>query len=126
MERPYPNFKGHGIESSGDWGKIKQQYGNRCVTCGSEEGKRNLNWTDTITKLQQAHIDPFKPLVEGNIIPQCQKCNRAYRDFWVFDERGRVRGIAKPAVIKKCNEKVKRGIYKIVYNEFKGQDPNEC
>ena len=134
LERPYPNFKGHRIESSGNWEKIKQQYGNRCTTCGSEEGKRNLHWSDTITKLQQAHIDPFKPLVEGNIIPQCQKCNRAYRDFWVFDERGRVRGIAKPAVIKKCNEKVKSGIYKILYNEsplntcedkFKGQDPNE-
>lgn len=62
---------------------------------------------------------------EENIIPQCQKCNRAYRDFWVFDERGRVRGIAKPAIIKKCNEKVKKGIYKILYNEFKGENPNE-
>src|SRR3990170_223768 len=79
--------------------------------------QRNLHWSGTITKLQQAHIDAFKPLVEGNIIPQCQKCNRAYRDFWVFDERGRVRGIAKSAVIKKCNEKIKRGIYKILYNE---------
>ena len=29
------------------------------------------------------------------------------------------------AIIKKCSEKVKRGIYKILYNEFKGQDPHE-
>jgi len=125
LERPYPNFKGHRIESSGDWENIKKQYRNRCATCGSEEDKRNLHWSDTVTKLQQAHIDPFKSLVEGNIIPQCQKCNRAYRNFWVFDERGRIRGIANPSIIKKCKEEVKRKIYKILYNEFKGKDPNQ-
>ena len=125
LERPYPHFKGHRIEATGNWETIKQQYGNRCATCGSEENKKNIHYPNTITKLQKAHIDPFKSLTEENIIPQCQKCNRAYRNFWVFDERGRVRGIAKPAIIKKCSEKVKRGIYKILYNEFKGQDPNE-
>ncbi len=125
LERPYPNFKGHRIEATSDWEKVKHQYGNRCATCGSEEDKKNLHYPNTITKLQKAHIDSSKPLIKGNIIPQCQKCNRAYRDFWIFDERGRVRGIAKPAIIKKCNEKVKRGIYRILYNEFKGENPNE-
>lgn len=33
--------------------------------------------------------------------------------------------IAKPAIIKKCNKKAKRDTYKILYNEFKGQNPNE-
>jgi hypothetical protein len=125
LERPYPHFKGHRIETTGDWGIIKQQYGNRCATCGSEEGKRNLQYPNTITKLQKSHIDPFKPLTEGNIFPQCQKCNRAYRNFWVFDERGRIRGIANPAIIKKCKEEIKRKIYKILYNEYKGANPNE-
>lgn len=125
LERPYPNFKGHRIETTGNWEDIKQQYGNRCATCGSEENKKNIHYPNTITKLQKLHIDPFKPLTSGNIIPQCQKCNRAYRDFWVFDERGRTRSIAKQSIIKKCNEKVKQSIYKILYNEFKGQNPNE-
>ncbi len=125
LQEPYPHFKGHRIEKTGSWEEIKKQYGNRCATCGSKESKKNLHYPNTITKLQKAHIDSSKPLIEGNIIPQCQKCNRAYRDFWIFDERGRVRGIAKPTIIKKCNEQVKKGIYKILYNEFKGENPNE-
>jgi hypothetical protein len=32
LERPYPHFKGHRIETTGDWENIKQQYGNRCPT----------------------------------------------------------------------------------------------
>lgn len=125
LERPYPHFKGHRIKTTGEWGDIKKQYGNRCATCGSEEGKRNLHYPNTITKLQKSHIDPFKPLEEGNIFPQCQKCNRAYRDFWVFDERGRIRGIANPLIVKKCKDAVKRKIYKVLYKEFKGANPNE-
>jgi len=125
LERPYPHFTGHRIEATGNWGKIKMQYGNRCATCGSEEGKRNLHWQNTITKLQKSHINPAKGLVKGNIIPQCQKCNRAYRDFWIFDEKGRVRGIANPLIVKKSSSEIKSKIYKILYNEFKGRNPNK-
>jgi len=125
LEKPYPNFKGHRIEITDNWENVKEQYGNKCATCGSEEGERNLHYPNTTTKLQKAHIDPFKQLLGENIIPQCQKCNRAYRDFWVFDERGRVRSVAKATIIRKCNEKVKWKIYKILYKEFKGINPNE-
>lgn len=125
LERPYPNFKGHRIENTADWQNIREQYGNRCATCGSEEGKRNLHYPNTITKLQKSHIDPSKALIEGNIIPQCQKCNRAYRNFWVFDERGRVRSIARASIVRKCSIEVKRKAYVILYNEFKGENPNE-
>lgn len=68
MERPYPNFKSHRIETTEDWHDIKQQYGNRCATCGSEEGKRNFHYPNTITRLQKSHINPFKRLTKGNII----------------------------------------------------------
>lgn len=63
LEKPYPNFKGHRIKATSDWEEIKSQYGNRCATCGSEEGKKNLHYPNTITRLQKAHIDPFKKFV---------------------------------------------------------------
>lgn len=125
LEKPYPAFKGHRIEETGEWENLKKQYGYRCVTCGSEEGKPNIHWPNTITRLQKAHKDPNQPLVAGNIIPQCEKCNRADRNNWVYDERGRVIKIANPNVIKRSDKEVRWKVYKILYEEFSGRNPNE-
>lgn len=79
-----------------DFEKIKRAYKYRCATCGAEEGKEHYNpyyATKEIVKLQKGHMNPHKPPA-GNIIPQCQFCNRAYRNWWVFDRNGRVIGIA--------------------------------
>ena len=123
LETSYPHFKGHRINVSNDWENVKHQYGNRCATCGSKEGERNFHYPNTITKLQKAHIDSSKPLDAGNLFPQCQKCNIAYRDFWVFDERGRVRALAKAELIKGWDKEIKSKMYKILYKEFKGKNP---
>jgi hypothetical protein len=125
LEKPYPAFKGHRIEETDDWENLKRQYGYRCATCGSEEGKPHLHWPNTITRLQKAHMDPNKPLVPGNIIPQCEKCNRADRNNWVYDERGRVIKLANPDVIKRSDKEVRWRVYKILYEEFNGRNPNE-
>jgi len=130
LEKPYPNFKGHRITLTETkfpsyWEDLKIQYGNRCVTCGSEEGKPNIHWHNTVTKLQKSHKDPLKPLVPGNIIPQCQKCNRADRNNWVYDERGRVIKLSNPIIIKRSDKEIRWKVYKILYEEFKGIDPNE-
>jgi len=53
------------------------------------------------TQLQQAHRNPKQPLEGKNIIPQCQFCNRADRNYWVYDERGRVAGVADLKPIQK-------------------------
>ncbi len=39
-------------------------------------------------------MNPARPLEEGNIIPQCQICNRPDRNRWVFDKTGRVIAVA--------------------------------
>jgi len=70
-------------------------------------------------------MDPNKPLLAGNIIPQCQKCNRGDRNRWIYDEKGRVIRIANPGVIKACDRKVRIGLYKILYREFGGKKPSE-
>ena len=124
LERPYPDFKkGHRIIDTGDWGKLKEQYGYRCATCGSRDGEPHLHWSGTKTKLQKAHKDPNKPLVAGNIIPQCQKCNRADRNRWVYDEKGRVIKLADASFVRNFDRNIRIKTYRILYEEFKGINP---
>ncbi len=120
LEKPYPNFKFHRNYkiTTNQWEEILKLYNYRCATCGSKDGEKHLHWNNTITKLQKSHKDPRFPLEGDNIIPQCQKCNRAYRNFWIFDEKGRVRGIANPSVILKCDENMQFQIYQILKNKF--------
>lgn len=56
-------------------------------------------------------MDPSKPLEPGNIIPQCEKCNRADRNYWIYDEKGRVVGIANEKVVDKWPKSLKIKIY---------------
>lgn len=126
LEKPYPGFNGQKrIESfTGDyWENLKKSYDFRCATCGSKEGQPNYNWPETITKLQKGHMDPNRPLEEGNIIPQCQKCNQADRNCWIYDSKGRVIKIANPKIIDRCSIEMQRTIYKRLYNKFSGEKP---
>lgn len=59
----------------------------------------SLRYPGVMTRLQKGHMNPHKPLEPGNIIPQCDACNRADRGKWVYDERGRVVGVAEAKVI---------------------------
>jgi len=124
LEKPYPGFIPEGLEVDG-WEKLKELYDFRCATCGSKEGESNINYPQTITKLQRAHIDPNRPLERGNIIPQCEKCNRADRNNWVYDKRGRVVKLANSRVITRSDDRVRWEVYKILHKEFKGVNPNE-
>lgn len=119
LEKPYPSFKkGHRVAETADWTEIKKQYSFRCATCGSREGEPHFHWLGTKTKLQKAHKDPNKPLVAGNIIPQCQKCNRGDRNRWVYDDKGRVIKLADANFVKNFDKEVRRKIYKILHKEF--------
>jgi hypothetical protein len=74
--------------NANDWDTLKSQYGNTCVNCGSKEGEP-MRWNAYAnTVLQQGHMDPRKPLVIGNIIPQCSFCNQQYKNKAIFNERG--------------------------------------
>ncbi len=123
LEKPYPAFHGHRVEETSNWESLKAEYGYRCVTCGSQEGKPNIHYSNTITKLQKSHKDPNKPLGTSNIIPQCQKCNRADRNNWVYNETGRVIKLANSIVIKRSDKEIRWKVYKLLYEEFKGKNP---
>lgn len=126
LEKTYPGFKESRRQIKAlDWDSIKSHYSYRCATCGSREGKAHLHWPETKTKLQQAHKNPEKSLNTGNIIPQCQKCNRADRNRWVYDNKGRVIKLANASVLKNCSELVQRKAYIILYKKYKGENPKQ-
>lgn len=124
LEQSYPGFKTRRrITETGDWKKIREQYNYRCATCGSQEGKPHFHWPGTKTILQKAHMDPNKPLVAGNIIPQCQKCNRGDRNRWVYDNKGRVIKLANANFVRNFDKAVRWKIYRILFKEFSGKNP---
>lgn len=96
LTRPYPSFKSNrrkGIHFL-DFEELKKEYHYKCATCGSIEGQAHNIRTHELTKLQVGHMDPTLPLKPGNVIPQCQVCNRPDRDRWIYDKTGRVVEIA--------------------------------
>ena len=126
LEKPYPGFKHKRRQTKpGNWADIKIYYSHRCATCGSEEGQPHLHWPETKTKLQKAHKNPEEPLNKENIIPQCQKCNRADRNRWIYDDKGRVIKLANADVLKSCSESVQKKAYRILYKKYRGKVPHQ-
>ncbi len=120
LQEPYPGWTPHrkkGLAHE-DFEILKKTYQYRCATCGSEEGKPNLKNPSRITRLQRAHMDPRDE--SKGYIPQCEECNRAYRDWFVFDRLGRVISIANPEVILRANEEVQKQVYEILKEKYEG------
>jgi hypothetical protein len=121
LSEPYPDYTiGRRINSLnvGSWNELKNSYHNRCVTCGSEEGKKHLINSGTITKLQQGHMNPQEPLDLSNTIPQCDWCNRAYRSYFCFDNKGRVSKINDPKFVMQSSEEIQFKIFEILKKKF--------
>lgn len=122
LERSYPGFNHERREFlAGDdyFEELKKMYDYRCATCGSKEGEPHRYWKTTTTVLQKGHMDPSKPLEPGNIIPQCEKCNRPDRNYWIYDEKGRVVSVANEKVIDKCTKSLKIKIYERLKEQLK-------
>jgi hypothetical protein len=121
VSEPYPDYTiGRRINNlnAESWEELKSLYHNRCVTCGSEEGKQHLIYSETITQLQQGHMNPQKPLDFDNSIPQCDWCNRAYRSYFCFDNKGRVSKINDPNFVLKSTEEIQFKIFELLMEKF--------
>ena len=68
----------------------------------------------SITLLQQGHKDPSLPLTLNNTIPQCQFCNRASRNYFIFDNKGRVEKIYDPKFVLKSDKEIQLEMLKIL------------
>ena len=68
-------------------------------------------------------MNPCKPLVDGNIIPQCQICNEPYKNRWIFDKTGRVIEVASSAdgarIVKKFLKNSSEDIQRDIFNYLK-------
>lgn len=73
--------------------EIKKEYSYRCSSCGSKEDEPEFRNPSRITKLQKGHMNPREDLIPSNVIPQCESCNRASRDNFIFDRLGRIDAI---------------------------------
>jgi hypothetical protein len=69
--------------------ELKIQCGNKCMHCGSIEGKINFR-NGSITKLTHGHIDPSLPPTIENSIPLCDYCNGTSKDRFVFQKNGAI------------------------------------
>ena len=102
-----------------NFAEIKKAYGGRCATCGAREGQPDPRYGGEKVSLQQAHQDPHKPGDDRkNIIPQCQFCNQAYLNDFVFDDKGRAHAVASERPVKRANKNVQRKIFNWLVEKF--------
>ncbi|CAG8794464.1 9468_t:CDS:2, partial [Cetraspora pellucida] len=98
--------------------ELKIVYDNRCVNCGALENHHHPRFRDTIVVLQKGHIDPNKPEVLENIIPQCQICNQTYKDNFVYDENGYIKAINNENFVLRSKPEVLKRIYELLKKKF--------
>lgn len=107
ISTPFTN-RHRGIRAS-SFEEIKRAYGYRCATCGAQEGQLHHlpQYRESGEKviLHKGHMNPHRGLDNENVIPQCQFCNRAYRDWVVFDKNGRVVGVSSWGFVLKSIER---------------------
>lgn len=103
IESPNPTILAAALKRAGrvaarNFYEIKIAYGNKCATCGLAEGKKDQRNQEVIV-LQQGHMNPRLPLTLDNTIPQCQYCNQTYKDYFQFNEDGRVVAVNNPMIL---------------------------
>ena len=98
--------------------ELKLAYGNKCATCGIEEGKKDAR-NGVYVSLQQGHMNPREPLTLSNTIPQCQYCNQQYLDHFVFNEYGRVVAVNNPVILLKSPRDVQDEMITVLLEERK-------
>lgn len=117
IQEPYPSYKNMKRTESlnaSSWEELKKLYNYRCATCGSKEGEKNFLYPASITRLQQGHKDPSMALSIDNTIPQCDFCNRASRDYFVFDNKGRVEKINDPKFVLRSSKEIQEKMLKLL------------
>jgi len=120
IKEPYPSYKNMKRTASlnaNSWDELKKLYDYRCATCGSKEGEKNFLYPASITKLQQGHKDPSMALSINNTIPQCDFCNRASRNYFVFDNKGRVEKINDPRFVLRSSQNIQEEMLKLLIDQ---------
>lgn len=109
--------------SAEDFESLIKTFGNRCATCGGVQDEPDPRYGGDVIKLQRGHQNPHRPGDRSNTIPQCQFCNRAYKDDYEFDDKGRVRAVANVGPVKRARQPVQRKIYDFLKEKM--DDPSD-
>lgn len=96
--------------------ELKLAYSSKCATCGIEEGKKDTR-NEQIVVLQQGHMNPRHRLTLDNTIPQCQYCNQTYKDYFLFNEYGRVIAVNNPLILLKSPIDVQNEMITVLLKE---------
>lgn len=104
--------------NSGDWEQVKEHYNYKCACCGSAEGHPNNRKSGTMTVLEKGHMNPKLPLGPGNMIPQCQICNKPYLDNVVFDKNGYVYALASTKLLERADEHTQKECWEFLKQRF--------
>lgn len=111
-------LKRAGRLSARNFEELKMAYGNKCATCGAEEGKKDIR-NGSIVTLEQGHMNPRKSLTLDNTIPQCKYCNSTYADYFQFNEYGRVIAVNNPEILLKSPYDVQDEMIQVLLEERK-------
>ena len=98
--------------------QLKLAYDRKCATCGIEEGKKDAR-DGTIVSLQQGHMNPRLSLTLENTIPQCAYCNQTYKDYFVFNEYGRVIAVNNPVILLQSPRDIQDEMIQVLLAERK-------
>ena len=121
IEVPNPKAVAQALKRAGRLGaknfvELKLAYGGKCATCGIEEGKKDSR-NEELVVLQQGHMNPRNSLTLENTIPQCQYCNQTYKDYFLFNEHGRVIAVNNPLILLKSPKNVQDEMITILLKE---------
>ena len=127
LESPNPKVLAQSIKRNGrlaakTFDELKLVYDNKCATCGIDEGKKDSRNGNVIVKLQQGHMNPRQSLTLDNTIPQCQYCNQTYRDYFIFNEYGRVIAVNNPVILLKSPVNVQNEMIQVLLKEKEYKD----
>ena len=92
------------------WEEVKARYDFRCAWRRIREGEAHW-FNSAVTRLQQGHKDPARPLTVENSIPLRQYHNQAMRDLLVLNDDGFPRAVASTSLVESANIQVKREIW---------------
>lgn len=119
LDSPNPTIVGSILKRKGrlaaeSFEELKVVYDNRCATCGIKEGVIDKRYNNVTVVLEQGHMDPRKPLTIENTIPQCQYCNHTYKDYFRFNEYGRVIAVNNPEILLKSPKDIQDEMIKVL------------
>lgn len=121
LETPNPSRIATALKRAGrlaakNFEQLKLAYDNRCATCGIEEGKKDAR-DGTIVSLQQGHMNPRLTLTLENTIPQCSYCNQTYKDYFRFNEYGRVVAVNNPVILLQSPKDIQDEMIQVLLEE---------